>query len=317
MQNLRRAQEFALSPMHGVWGMFRAVIDGLRAAATGACDFPYQNRSEIEEARQHFHKIVEQFAAALGKLGVRPLRGEALGGFLELVSSPTSALDALESLPRGNVFLDTTVPRAEIDNDYRDYLQFAWNGREKWAKTYTIDLRKRQSVRLDMLDALMAAPFEFTLSHVFQLLPRTRAEKAVGDLNRYHSNRRYPVRSYLAAALKGGDMSDAPVNEARQEAADEAQSLMNRLGMGQEGARYYYGTVIVMGETPAQTDAAGNRCEQILQAARLRPVQELLHKFSSFASSVPGTKGEVALWDKITTVNFVDLCPVRTLFKGE
>lgn len=317
MHNLRRAQESALSTMDGVWGMFRALVNGLRGAVTGDTDFPFQNSAEIEEANQSFHKMVDQFAASLGKLNVRPLRGNALGGFLELASSPTSSLESSESLPSQDVFLDSTVPRSEIDNDYRDYLKFAWNDRVKWAKTYTLDLSKRESVSLDMLDALMAAPFEFTLSHVFQLLPRAKAERAVEGLNRYHTNRRYPVRSYLAAALKGGDMSDAPINEARQEAANEAQSLMSRLSMGQEGAGYYYGTVMVLGDTPAETDTASSRCEQILQSARLRPVHERLHKFSSFASTVPGSQGEVALWDKITTVNFVDLCPVRTLFKGE
>jgi len=317
LQNLQQAQQTAVSSGAGLVGMVKALIDTLRGAATGETEFPYQNMHEVEAARQLLRKTADQFSAALSKLGVRPLRAAELGGFLELASSPTTALDAVEPLPRSDVFLDQTVPRSAIDNDYRDYLRFEWNARETWGKCFTIDLRRREEISLDMLDALMAAPFEFTLSHVFQLLPRAKAERAVAELNRYHANRRFPIRSYLAAALKGGDMSDAPVNEARQEAADEAQSLMHRLSMGQEGAGYYYGTVMVMGDTPAAVDVAGERCEQIMQNARLRPTQERLHKFSSFASSVPGSQGEVALWDKITTANFVDLCPVRTLYKGE
>ncbi len=311
MNMLRRSQETA----PGVMGGLRALWASVTNAIKGDNEFPYADTFEIAEALEQFHKVAAQFAAAMSSVGLRALRAEELGGFLELASSPTSALDCAEPLPE-EAYLDTTVARSEIDNDFRDVLKFSWNGRDVWAKTYSFDISRRQTLSLDMLDSLMAAPFEFTLSHVFELLPRGAGERTVAELERYHANRRYPLKSYVLAAFKGGEMDGAPVNQARQDQADEAQALKNQVSIGQIGMGRYYGVVMVQSDNPRELIEAGAKCEELLQSQRVRPVHERLHKMSSFASTVPGSQHEVALWKKLTTQNFVDLCPVRTLQAG-
>jgi type IV secretion system protein VirB4 len=312
LQMMRRSQE---TEGAGIWNAAKALLSGLAGLARGDAEFPYSGEHEVQEALEQFHKHASEFAAALSGLGIRPLMGEELGGFLELASSPTAALD--QKAPLSPTYLDANTCVCEIDNSYRDALHFTSNHREVWAAAYSLDYSKRDKLSLDMLDALMAAPFEFTLSHTFQLLPRAKAARAAAQYQRYHANRRYPLRSYIVASARGGDMSGAPINEERDEQANEALAIQNRLAIGKEGAGLYYGTVLIQAETPALLTEHTSKCEELLQSARIRPVMERLHKFSSFCATVPGSQREVVLWKKLTTENFADLCPLRTVSAGD
>ena len=313
MAKLQKIQERS----GGLWQSIQALFSTVTTGVTGESEFPYEADEEIMQAVEHFHKLIDMFLAATLPLGVRVLSGDALGGFLELSSSPTSDIDVKADLTNSESYMDTCMPSADINNSYKDVLQFTSNGRETWGKCYSIDLRKRQHVGLDMLDKLMSAPFEYTLSHVFKFLQRDKGIKLVGSVEAYHSNRRFPIKSMIVAAIRGGDLEGVPVNEARQEDADEAKNLGDRISVGQVGVGLYYGVVMVQATTLAGAISAGEACEEILQTARLKPRLEGLHKFSSFAATVPGSHEEVANWQKCKTVNFVDLCPLRTVAQGD
>lgn len=311
LQALRRADE----EKSGVLGMAKALWGGVFGSFQGEGVFPYANESQIAEALQQFRKYLDQFSAAMSSVHLHALKGPALGGFLEIASSPTSDMDTQVELPLGG-YLDTSTCACEIDNNFRDVLRFSRNGRDVWASTYSLDVSRRKELQLDTLDPLMSAPFEFTLSQVFKMQPQSKAEKAIHSFYNYHRARRLPMRSYIFAAFNGGDMSNAPVNPERDAAAAEAQDLKHKIGVGAQGAGLWHGTVMVQASSPAQLMAHGRKCEELLQQARIRPVLERLHKFSSFCATVPGSQSQVALWRQITTDNFVDLCPVRTLASG-
>lgn len=310
LQMMRRSQE---AEGAGVLSALQALLRGLAGAVRGEAEFPYSNDQEIQEALEQFHKTVAEFSAALSGLGIRALQGDELGGFLEMASSVTTPLGQETPL---QTYLDTSTCTSEIDNGYRDALQFTENQREVWTTSYSLDYSKRDHLALNMLDELMAAPFEFTLSHVFQLLPRAKAARAAAEHQRYHANRRYPVRSYIVASARGGDMSGAPINTERDEQANEAQALQNQFAIGKLGAGLYHGAVLVQATSPALLMEHSTKCEELLQSARIRPVLERLHKFSSFCATVPGSQREVVLWKKLTTENFADLCPLRTVDAG-
>lgn len=310
LQMMRRSQEVEGA---SALGALKALLRGLAGAARGEADFPYANDQEIQEALEQFHKVVAEFAAALSGLGIRALQGDELGGFLEMASSVTTPLGQQTPL---QTYLDTNTCTSDIDNGYRDALQFMTNQREVWTAAYSLDYSKRDQLALNMLDTLMAAPFEFTLSHVFQLLPRAKAARVAAEHQRYHANRRYPLRSYIMASVKGGDMSGAPINAERDDQANEAQALQNQFAIGKVGAGLYHGVVLVQAASPALLQEHSTKCEELLQSVRIRPVLERLHKFSSFCATVPGSQREVVLWKKLTTENFVDLCPLRTVAAG-
>lgn len=311
MNMLRRSQE--TDP--GLMGGLRALWSSITGAVSGDGQFPYSDATEIAEALEQFHKTADQFAAAMSSVGIRALRGDELGGFLEVTASPTSSLETSTPIP-ADVYMDTTVPRSAINNGYRDVLHFEWNSDQAWAKTYSLDFAKRKRVSLDMLDALMAAPFEFTLSHVFELQSRSRGERAVDEYGKYHQTRRFPVKAYILAAMKSGDMSGAPVNQVRDDHATEAELIKNEVSAGQTGVGRCYSVVMVQAKTLQELNEASSKCEELLQSQRIQPVHERLHKMSSFAATVPGSQGEIALWRQMTTENFGDLCPLRTLQPG-
>lgn len=313
MSKLQKVQERSGS----LWDSAKALFSSVQTGITGESEFPYETNEEIAQALEQFHKLIDMFVAATLPLGIRVLSGSDLGGFLELCSSPTSNIDAKADLPNDAAYMDTCMPVADINNNFREELNFNHNGRDVWSKCYSIDLRKRKRLEMDMLDKLMSAPFEFTLSHVFKFLPRNKGMKMVGEVETYHSNRRYPIKSILVAAFKGGDLSGVPVNDARQEDTDEAKNLGDRISVGQVGVGLYYGVVMVQSASLQSCVEAGKACEEILQTARLKPRLEGLHKFSSFAATVPGSHEEIANWQKCETVNFVDLCPLRTVAQGD
>ena len=313
MAKLQRIQENS----GGIWQSAKALLSSLQSSVTGEAEFSYESDEEIAIALEQFYKLIDLFLASTLPLGVRMLSGDDLGGFLELTCAPTSAIDGKTGLPNSTSYMDTTMPVATIDNSFRDALHFEHNGREVWSKCYSIDLKKRANLQLDLLDKLMAAPFEYVLSHVFKFLQRTKGEKMVAEVETYHSNRRYSLKSFLIAAMKSGDLDGVPVNEARQDDTNEAKALKDKINVGQIGVGLYYGVVMVQASTIDACHEAGERCAEILQTARLQPREEGMHKFSSFASTIPGSHEEVARWQKIETVNFVDLCPLRTVAAGD
>lgn len=301
----------------GLWEGFKSVIAALTSSIMGESEFAYENNADIEQAVESFQKVIDMFLAATLPLGVRLMSGTELGGFLELASSPTSAIDVLADLPNSSSYMDTSMPVADINNSYSDVLEFKHNGRTTWGRCYAISLHKRETLSLDMLDKLMSAPFEYTMSHVFKFASRSAGIKMVDSVKTYHSNRRFPIKSILVGSLRGGDLTGVPVNESRQEDTDEAKALSDRIAVGQVGVGLYYGVVMVQAASHQDVVDAGASCEEILQTARLKPHLEGLHKFSAFAATVPGSHEEVAQWQKIKTVNFVDLCPLRTIASGD
>ena len=296
--------------------VLKSLVLGLRDLLVGQTDFAYGEREALGDAVYRFEKLCEQFLSSTSSLGVLQLKREALGGFLTMASSPVDTLINVP-LPDDDQFLDTCIPRNWINNESADHLEFTGNAGRRFAACYTLQLNKRESVSLDMLDALLAAPFELTLSHVFQFLPRSVAQKLAAEVARYHGVRKYSLRAYAFAGLNGGKLDQAAPNLARAQSADEAQILQNQVAMGQEGLGLWHGTVMVLSPSMDQLQTDSARCETMLESARLLPIRERLHKLSSFCATVPGSHGQVARWSKLRTQNLSDLAPLRTVWQGE
>ncbi|WP_332694117.1 VirB4 family type IV secretion system protein [Devosia sp.] len=204
-----------------------------------------------------------------------------------------------------------------MDNSYADVLRFHWNGKERWAQTVTLDFSKVEQIDFGLFDRLMAAPVELVLTHLSKLLPSGKAAAEIHQVKTYHSNRRYKATAYIAAALNRGDMSNAPVNTERAQSTAEAEGLAGRVSAQKDGIALYHGCVMVVADTPEQLAEDVKIVQKILEAQRMRPRLESLHKLSSFAASIPGGHAEVALWDRLTFANIADLCPARTIAEGD
>jgi len=311
LQAMARAQGQGLIKVASLW------LSSITKSLKGEVDFPYGNVEEVEQALFDFEKSLSTFLASISSLRPRLLSGEALAGFLELSCTPTSDLYGSTGLgPHGLSLLDETLPQGDINNELADVIEFSHNGRKACASAFSLDLRKREKLGMDLFDSLMSAPFEFTLSQVFKALPRQKAVRAIGEAHTYHANRKYGIKSILVAAASHGKLDGVPVNTNREDDANEALAVKNSIEAGKEGAGLYYGVLMVQAPTAQQLDKNLKQAEEILHGARLNPRLEGLHKFSSFCACIPGSHEEVARWVKITSENFVDLCPVRTIDSG-
>jgi len=309
---IRREQERGA----GLGGWLSAMAGASLEVLRGEADFPYKDIESIEADHDHFEKLLDTFVAAVAALDVRVLTGQELGGFLRRTTSPCSGLTEPCALPPPAMFADEALPVGTVDNGHDNVLVFEHNDRRVYASCYTLDLRLAESAQLDLLDKLMGAPFEFTLTHTFKTLHRRVAKRAVGLVEAYHANRKYSLKSLALAAAGSGNLSGSPVKEGRERAAAEAAAIKDAVEEGELALGDWYGVVMVQASSLDELAVARKSAEEILQACRLNPRLEGMHKFSSYCSTIPGSHEEVARWSKIDQENFVDLCPARTVSAG-
>lgn len=300
-------------------GWFQAIQSILGASAQaikGEAAFPYQSMADIESDREVFDKLLDTFVAACAGLSPYILHGEELGGFLQRCTNPCVGLDSRCPMPGPQALADETLPLGWVDNSFDDVLVFKHNDQKQYASCYSFDLRLVERLSFDLLDRLMGAPFEYTLTHTFKTLDRRHAKREVGAIEAYHANRKYSIKTILAAALGKGDLDGAQVKEGRRKAADEATAIKDQVDDGEIAIGHYYGTLMVHANILDGLEQARRSAEEILQSARLQPRLEGLHKFSSYCSTMPGSHDEVARWMPIDQINFIDLGPVRTISEG-
>ncbi len=292
-----------------------AVVKAGFAAAMGQPDFAHESAEELDQAAGRFTRLLVQFQGSLAQLRMQALRGDELAAHLSHSMSPADR-NFTGLLPQED-FLDTTLPRNWIDSSRRDVLMFEGNQPRLYGAAYTLQLARREQVSLNLFDALMAAPVEFSFGEAFKLLSSSQGERAVDETLRYHNMRRFAWTAYASAALTRGVMDEDKADPERGKATDEAKALKSAVAAGSQGLGLWYAGLTVLAESPEQLKQDCLVVEKLLQAARLAPMRESLHKLSTFMASVPGGHRQVARWFKITTANFCDLSPVRTVAPGE
>lgn len=300
----------------GWFESLKAAFGAAGQVIKGEAEFPYRDAREIEDDLEVFEKLLDTLVSACGGLSARILHDDELGGFLQRCVQPTLGLDSRCPMPPNHALADETIPVGWVDNSYEDVLVFKHNDKRVYASCYSLDLRLIEKLSFDLLDRIMGAPFECTLTHTFKTLERGKAKSQVSAIEAYHSNRKYSIKTILAAALGKGDLDGSHVKEGRRVAAEEATAIKDMVDDGEIALGEYYGTLMVQAQTLEALDQARRSAEEILQAARLQPRLEGLHKFSSYCSTIPGSHEEVARWLKIDQTNFIDLGPVRTISAG-
>lgn len=302
----------------GVGGTLHSIFQSLRDMVAGNSDFSHETVSDIEYAAQQFKKVLEQFVSSAERLGLRPLTGNELGGFLTMCVSPTRTFSP-QLLPAEGFLWDTGFTVDSLDNSQRGHIEL--NGTEQtFLSAISFGLRKRSKKRplkLDMFADLMAAPVAFTLTHVFRFQPTSKGLSLVAAMRRYHGIRKFPLKAVFAAGLNGGNLPESSANKVRSELADEAQDLENAIEVGQAGVGLYYGGLVVHAPNLEQLEIDTKHVEAIFNSCQLSPIRETLHKLSTFAATIPGSHEEIARWSKIETTNMVDLAPVLTVSHGE
>lgn len=303
----------------GLGVTLRSILRSLRDMVTGNSDFSHETLQDLEDAAAQFEKVLAQFASSVQRLGLRPLIGEQLGGFLTMCVSPTRTF-APKQLPSEGHFWDTGFTVDALDNSHRDHIEISGMQRS-YLSSISFGLMKRgkkRPLQLDMFAELMSAPVAFTLTHVFRFQPARKGVSLVAEMTRYHNIRKFPLKAYLAAGLSGnGQVSEATRNEVRADLTDEAQALQDAVEVGHKGVGLWYGGLVVHAQDLRQLETDTQRIENIFNSCQLSPIRETLHKLSTFAATIPGSHDEIARWSKIETSNMVDLAPLLTVSHGE
>jgi type IV secretion/conjugal transfer VirB4 family ATPase len=300
----------------GLKGILHALF-GSAKAALGTQTFPYETAAEIDSDLERFEKALDAFCSGAQSLGLRVLSGDELGGFLRRCSSPVLGLDLRCPLPGAAIFADEVLPDGSVDNSYSDVLVFEHNGKRQYGQCFSLDLRLlEREVNMKILDDLMGADCEFTMTHTFVSLSQSRAKGEVRAIEAYHNARKYSWKQILAAAAGRGELDEADSRKTRKTWADEASGVKEEVEESKVVLGDYYGVVMAQADSLEALEHASNTCKDILNAAQLAPRLEGLHKFSSFCSTIPGSHAQVARWMKIEQENFIDFCPSRTVGDG-
>ncbi|SFT83848.1 VirB4 family type IV secretion system protein [Paraburkholderia aspalathi] len=309
----------------------RSLMQAVRGTFSDQYLFAY-TASELATVVETFEHILFGFVAGNPRLACRRLSGDRLGAFMHACGSPAS--DHLQAVPVPDIpALDVAMCDSEVRPGH-DYLHFYAGGRQRFGIAAGIPGRRDfwpDSVLPTSLDGLLKVPGEVTISHCFRVTSPSAAMRFIDGVRRYHEGRRLDTRSLLAAALRGGDMSGARQNQARSDAADEANRRAGKVEMAEELYGYYnlsvlsYSPVFETGPfddghtaDAAWTQAAATHkaVEEALRAAHFTPLRETLHALSAFATTIPGMWRECARWSFIDTEALARLLPLRGVSDG-
>lgn len=302
----------------GLGATVNAALQALKDTLLGNSDFPHESHEDLVEAIDQFKKVISNLASALISAGLKPLKGTALAGFLTMCASPSRDFQE-RLLPLDTQFWDSAFSNDSIGCESRDYLDVQGFQRA-FLGAISLNLAKRGEelpLKLDMFADLLAAPVAFTFTQVFRFQASAQGAALIAKFQRYHKVRKYPLKSFLGAALNGGVINEDSANEVRSKLASQAQALQDAVSVGQTGAGLYYGGLIVHAASLKQLEQDMERIEQVLNTCQLSPIRETLHKVSTLAATIPGSWSEIARWSLIETVNMVDLSPLLTISKGE
>ncbi len=315
--------------------LYKAFWQAVRGTFSDQYAFAY-TADELDHQVEDFEGLLSALLAGLPNLKCTRLSGYRLGAFLHAACSPC-AEDKTTTGISDHPFLDVALPDTEVIPGH-DFLSFEGNGCKRYALALSVPVARENwpdQIAPTTLDDLLKINGELTLSHVFRLASRVRAERFIDSMRKYHDNRRLDIRGLLSAALKKGDTEHVGQNRARAQAANEADTLRGAVSMGQEAYGWYNLTILAWspvfaagGPDAAQAASAAHSAytqasatckaaEDIMRAAHFMPVREKLHALSAFTVTIPGMWSECARWAFIDAQILARLAPLRTVAQGE
>lgn len=113
------------------------------------------------------------------------------------------------------------------------------------------------------------------------------------------------------------DMESDKVNTGNLHLAEDAQQALVELTAGDVAYGYYNMTLLALGDTPRQAEAAVDLLGSSLRANGYTVVRERHGLLSALLSSFPGNADSTLRWKLASTANIADLAPMRTISQGE
>lgn len=286
----------------------KAVIETLKISFRGNDQFVYE-AEEIAQTAMHFQARIDQFWATLNLIKPKRLTGDALLAFLHRTTSPTNEQSSVKIDPY-NEYLDTMLGDAPIEV-HRSHLQFGGNqpccavgGSIKGWPSYT---------QPGIMDALLRADAEFTLTYAYRIIDNEEAKKYIIDLRRHNENFSKSLFTYLKENLMSQEVGS--VDNTRMVAYEEADDALTELG--QNGAAGFLLTsLLAYGKDRDEAERGYAACMKILQKEGFIVLRENIHLLSAWSSSLPGQFDDAVRWVFVSGANHSDIAPLRGIRIG-
>lgn len=258
-----------------------------------------------------FEELLSSFEQSTRGLYLRRLAGEDTLRFLHDRASPASAGQPVAE-PNLTEFLDGWL----TDNTLRvgsDTLLF--EGTEPLFAAAATVKSWPKFTSPGLLDSLLAAPTELSVSLCFRYVETQAAKKYIEEVRKNNLNSAKSLLTYLQEALSGkpSDKMDAGKVAAAQDANDALLSVTTH----KRFFGYFNMTVIAYGATPEQTEEGMRLITQAINNLGFLTLRERLHLLSAWAGTLPGQWGELVRWFFLSSANLSDLAPIRTISVGE
>jgi type IV secretion system protein VirB4 len=287
---------------------FKALIETIKISLRSKDRFIYE-AEEIARIAMELESRIQQFLASLPDIKTRRLNGSRLLGFLHRLVSPSSTQDEVRIDPE-HTYLDTMLGDApvEIHGKHLSFLGHpARYGVAASIKNWPSETQP------GILDVLLKADAEFTLTMAYRVLDNEQAKKYIADLRRHNANFSKSLFAYIKETLLNRESDN--VDNTRLVSFIEADEAMTDLGMN-GSAGYLLVSLVVYGDTRESAEAGYNACMKLMQAEGFLMYRESLHLLSAWAGSLPGQLDEPVRWVFVSGANHADLAPLRGLKTG-
>lgn len=286
----------------------KALVESIKISLRSKDRFIY-DAEEIAKLAMELESRIDQFWATLPGVKGSRLEGSRLLGFLHRLVSPGSDQEDVKIDPEA-AYLDTMLGDAPVDI-HGKHLTFHGNhirhGVSSSIKNWPSETQP------GILDVLLRADAEFTLTLAYRVIDNEQAKKYIADLRRHNANFSKSIFAYAKETLLNKESGN--VDNTRLVSFHEADDAMTDLGMN-GAAGYLLANLMVYGETREAAEAGYNACMKIMQAEGFLMMRESLHILSAWAGSFPGNFDDPVRWVFVSGANHADLAPLRGLRTG-
>ena len=268
-------------------------------------------REEIDLAVRRFEELLEAFRGALPGVGLTRLQGPDLLAFLHDCCSPASPSQSVR-VPPPERCLDTALCDNSVVIGPAD-LRFT--AAERSVTAAALALRDwPASTSPGVLDVLLSAPVELSISQVFRFTQREAAARYIQSVQRFNLNLQKPLRGYLREAIAGEET--VVRDNGRAVAADDARDALTALTGNGLAFGYHNATIVVIAEDGVRLADGVKWVTAALRAESFLPLRESIHLWAGWCGTLPGQWALVARWHFVSIANLADLCPLRTVGSG-
>ena len=270
-------------------------------------------RGQLAEMAHEFEKVIAAFSGVVEQaIACRRLTGPEFLGELHARANLASPLGPVE-VPAHLAYLNTILAADTVERQH-DVLRFKGPVRSTCVAALSTT-GTPPSAHAHHVDQLMALDCEYVLVQCFRFLDRLPAEKAIQDAEMFYRSEVKSVTTRVAERLF--DMQSEKVNTGNLHLAEDAQDALVELTAGDLAYGYYNMTLLALGESPRQAEAAVDLLGSSLRANGFTVVRERHGLMSALLTTFPGNANATLRWRLASTANLADLAPIRTVSRGE